>query len=166
MITVFVVGQDAALEKNAGPLGLLAAEGHEIGNHSFRHEPWLHLYDAEAIAAELQATEEHLQRATGQRPVGFRGPGFSLSADGARDPRHAADTSTMLHVSHVSRAPGPGVLLPLGEAGGRGEEKRKLLFGRFSEGFRPMKPYRWAVDGAELIEIPVTTMPIFGCRST
>jgi peptidoglycan/xylan/chitin deacetylase (PgdA/CDA1 family) len=43
-ITFFVVGQDAALERNRDALAALSAAGHEIGNHSFRHEPWLHLY--------------------------------------------------------------------------------------------------------------------------
>ena len=43
-ITFFVVGQDAVLEKNHGVLASLSAAGHEIGNHSFKHEPWLHLY--------------------------------------------------------------------------------------------------------------------------
>jgi hypothetical protein len=160
VITVFVVGQDAALEKNASPLGLLAAEGHEIGNHSFRHEPWLHLYDAEAVAAELQATEEHLERVTGQRPVGFRGPGFSLSAAVLKilaRRGYQYDASTF-----------PTFLGPLARAyyflsarlDAGEKDRRKLLFGRFAEGFRPIKPYRWAVDGAELVEIPVTTMPI------
>jgi hypothetical protein len=45
------------------------------------------------------------------------------------------------------------------------EEKRerKKLFGTFSEGLRSIRPYRWQVERAkgELIEIPVTTMPIF-----
>jgi hypothetical protein len=39
-------------------------------------------------------------------------------------------------------------------------EKRKGLFGKFQEGFRPLKPYQWKLMG-DLIEIPVTTMPIF-----
>ena len=43
-ITFFVVGQDAALEKNGRALRAISAAGHEIGNHSFRHEPWLHCY--------------------------------------------------------------------------------------------------------------------------
>ena len=30
--------------KNRAALRAIAAAGHEIGNHSFRHEPWLHLY--------------------------------------------------------------------------------------------------------------------------
>ena len=43
-ITFFIVGQDAALEKNQGAIRSIAAAGHEIGNHSFHHESWLHLY--------------------------------------------------------------------------------------------------------------------------
>ncbi|MGH7756410.1 MAG: polysaccharide deacetylase family protein, partial [Vulcanimicrobiaceae bacterium] len=39
-ITVFIVGQDAALERNHPALRSIAAAGHEIGNHSFHHEPW------------------------------------------------------------------------------------------------------------------------------
>ena len=42
-ITFFIVGQDAALDKNRESLRSIAAAGHEIGNHSFNHEPWLHL---------------------------------------------------------------------------------------------------------------------------
>src|SRR5437660_7036359 len=40
-ITFFIVGQDAALEKNLDAIASIAAAGHEIGNHSFNHEPWL-----------------------------------------------------------------------------------------------------------------------------
>ncbi|MEW6003591.1 MAG: polysaccharide deacetylase family protein, partial [Nitrospirota bacterium] len=43
-ITFFIVGQDAALDKNGDVLKLLTERGHEAGNHSFHHEPWLHLY--------------------------------------------------------------------------------------------------------------------------
>src|SRR5438270_4437962 len=34
-ITVFVVGQDAALPKNRAALAAIGGAGHEIGNHSF-----------------------------------------------------------------------------------------------------------------------------------
>src|SRR3982750_647036 len=43
-ITFFIVGQDAALQVNREAIASIAAAGHEIGNHSFSHEPWLHLY--------------------------------------------------------------------------------------------------------------------------
>ena len=55
--TVFVVGQDAALEKNAAALASIAAAGHEIGNHSFHHEPWLHRYSREQLECELERAE-------------------------------------------------------------------------------------------------------------
>jgi hypothetical protein len=38
---------------------------------------------------------------------------------------------------------------------------RKRLFGSFSEGFRPLRTYRWKSFGLQLLEIPVTTMPVF-----
>src|SRR5687768_14139770 len=40
-VTFFIVGQDAALPKNRDLLGAIADGGHEIGNHSYHHEPWL-----------------------------------------------------------------------------------------------------------------------------
>jgi hypothetical protein len=39
--------------------------------------------------------------------------------------------------------------------------KRKLLFGKLSDGFQPLKPYRWQIENETLTEIPVTTMPLF-----
>jgi peptidoglycan-N-acetylglucosamine deacetylase len=160
VITVFVVGQDAAVESNREVLRRLAREGHEIGNHSFHHEPWLHLYDADTIRAELAAAEERILAATGQRPVGFRGPGFSVSPivlEVLAQRGYQYDASTF-----------PTFLGPLARAyyfltarlDAGEKDKRKRLFGRFSEGFRPLRPYPWNVDGAEVIEIPVTTMPI------
>jgi hypothetical protein len=45
------------------------------------------------------------------------------------------------------------------------EEKafRKKLFGKLSDGFKPIRSYRWKIAGHDkgLIEIPVTTMPLF-----
>lgn len=78
-ITFFIVGQDAVLEKNRNALQSITAARHEAGNHSFHHEPWLHLYSYEKIDAEIAAAEASIEEVTGQKPVGFRGPGFSLS---------------------------------------------------------------------------------------
>ena len=38
-MTVFIVGQDASRDKNREALASISAAGHEIGNHSFNHEP-------------------------------------------------------------------------------------------------------------------------------
>jgi hypothetical protein len=37
--------------------------------------------------------------------------------------------------------------------------RRRALFGTLREGLRPNRPFRWALEERELVEIPVTTMP-------
>jgi hypothetical protein len=159
-ITFFVVGQDAALEKNADALKQIAAAGHEIGNHSFRHEPWLHLYSDAEIETELRSAQEAIEKVTGYRPRGFRGPGFSCSE---------ATLTTLKRLGYAYDASTfPTFLGPLARlyyfmhSGlSKNELKtRKALFGKFTEGLRPLKPYRWRTDAGELTEIPVTTMPL------
>jgi len=160
-ITFFVVGQDASREKNHNALRLISEAGHEIGNHSFNHEPWLHLYEEEEIVKELADTENAIEQVTGKKPVGFRGPGYSLSKTVLKvlhDRGYAYDCSTF-----------PTFLGPLARAyyfmttDLSEEEKvqRKKLFGTFSEGLRPLKPYQWSINNGTIPEIPVTTMPIF-----
>lgn len=159
-ISFFVVGQDAALEVNRAPLRALAEAGHEIGNHSFHHLPWLHLYAEPEIEAELARAEEVIEAATGRRPSGFRGPGFSLSAATLRVLQRRGyryDASTF-----------PTFLGPLARAyyfmtarmSPEERRKRAALFGTLSEGLRPNHPYRWALEDGELVEIPVTTLPL------
>jgi peptidoglycan-N-acetylglucosamine deacetylase len=161
-ITVFVVGQDAVLPRNRTSLAALAAAGHEIGNHSFCHEPWLHLYSQQEVEVEFDRAEEAIEQATGCRPIGFRGPGYSLSPTVLRvlaRRGYRYDASTF-----------PTFLGPLARAyyfltakGLSEQEKRQrsLLFGSFTEGFRPLRPYRWHTPEGSVVEIPVTTMPFF-----
>lgn len=159
-ITFFVVGQDAALDKNRDALQSIADAGHEIGNHSFHHEPWLHRYSSAQIADELSRAEDAIAAATDARPIGFRGPGYSFSqpllAELARR-GYEYDASTFpTFLGPVARA----YYFFRSNLKGQEREQRKLLFGKLAEGFRPLRPYRWPGLARELIEIPVTTMPI------
>ena len=61
-ITFFVVGQDAAIEKNHKILRSIIERGHEIGNHSFHHESWLKTYSKEKIEAEIEMAADALAR--------------------------------------------------------------------------------------------------------
>jgi hypothetical protein len=159
-ITFFVVGQDAALERNHAALREIALAGHEIGNHSFRHEPWLHLYPESEIDVEIQRAEEAIEHATGLRPHGFRGPGFSLSEATLRVLRRRGyqyDASTFpTYLGPLARA----YYFMTAKLTPREKEERRLLFGSFAEGRRPITPYRWRMNGETLLEIPVTTMPM------
>ena len=80
-ITFFVVGQDAAIEKNYKVLRSIIERGHEVGNHSFHHESWLKTYSKEKIEEEIIKAEEAIFKATGKTTNSFRGPGFSWSYD-------------------------------------------------------------------------------------
>lgn len=160
-ITVFIVGQDAALDENQERLHAIAAAGHEIGNHSFHHEPWLHLYSEEQIETELGRAEEHIERATGRRPLGFRGPGFSLSPATLRSLARRGyryDATTLpTFVGPLARA----YYFMSTRLSPEQERQRKMLFGTFADGWQPVRPYRWRTDAGELLEIPVTTLPMF-----
>lgn len=159
-ITFFVVGQDAALDRNRPVLKSIADAGHEIGNHSFHHEPWLHLYSPEQIAEELARAEQAIVEATGFRPTGFRGPGFSFS------PELLAELARRDYDYDASTFPtflGPVARLYYFFTSNLSREEmsdRKQLFGRFSEGFRSLRPYLWQGLDRPLLEIPVTTMPL------
>lgn len=158
-ITFFVVGQDAALPENRESLGSLAAAGHEIANHSFRHEPWLHRYSDPELDEELARAEEAIESATGERPVGFRGPGYSLSATTLRvlvRRGYAYDASTLpTYIGPLARA----YYFRTAELTPEQRTERELLYGTWSDGRRAVRPYRWLVDDRTLIELPVTTLP-------
>jgi hypothetical protein len=160
-ITFFIVGQDAALEKNREAIAAIAAAGHEIGNHSFRHEPWLHLYTEQELVEEFEKTEAALLDVTGKRPTGFRGPGYSLSPtvlDVLAERGYEYDCSTLpTYIAPLARA---YYFFKSPEMTDEEREKRKKLFGKLSDGFQSLSPQRLHIGDRELIEIPVTTFPI------
>ena len=160
-ITVFVVGQDAAIESNQPYLRNIAEAGHEIGNHSFRHEPWLHLYSSDELAEELENAERAISAATGVRPRGFRGPGFSLSDDTLRtlcERGYEYDASTLpTFIGPLARM----YYFLTASLSREDRDDRKALFGSVRDGLRPAKAYQWNTDAGDLLEIPVTTIPIF-----
>jgi len=96
------------------------------------------------------------------KPTGFRGPGFSWSIDLLKvleSRGYIFDASTL-----------PTYLGPLArmyyfwksDLSKKEKKARKELFGRFSEGFRSLKPYYWNLgENKKIMEIPVTTMPVF-----
>ena len=160
-ITFFVVGQDAVREQNHGALRQIAEAGHEFGNHSFNHEPWMQEYDEGRVIEELVETHGELERITGAAPVGFRGPGFCYSdtiLKALREMGYQFDASVL-----------PSILGPIARlyymrgANMTDEERatRRGLFGRFTDGFLPLKPFGWRIPEGDLLEIPVTTIPVF-----
>lgn len=160
-ITVFVVGQDAARAENRPALASIAAAGHEIGNHSLNHEPWLHRLSADQIRQELTQAHQAIQAVTGATPRGFRGPGFSLSADTLAtlaDLDYLYDATTLpTFIGPLARA----FYFRSARISAEERKQRAALFGDWRDGFQPIRPYRWQLEGRSLVELPVTTMPLF-----
>jgi len=150
--TVFVVGADAERDDGAQAVSDITAAGHEVANHSWGHEPWLHRYSPADLEAELVRAEDAIVAAGAPRPVGFRGPGYSVTSAlleilAARGYRY--DASTL-----------PTWIGPLARAyhNRTARDGAEDLFGGFGKVFAPNTPYRW--QGTGLVELPVTTMPL------
>lgn len=159
--TVFVVGADVEQEDGAKAVAAFVAAGHEVANHSYGHEPWLHRYSRAELEAEIVRTEEAVVAAGAPRPVGFRGPGYSVTPEllgllAERGYRYDA-TTLPTWIGPVARAyhnrsapPAPS---------GSGADARRDLFGPMTDGLAPVHPYHWQ-HAEGLLELPVTTMPI------
>ncbi|MEM8679184.1 MAG: polysaccharide deacetylase family protein, partial [Planctomycetota bacterium] len=156
--TFFVVGQDASDPQNHQPITAIAKAGHEIANHSFQHDPWLHRYSPQQLEDDLARTETCLRELTGQHPVGFRGPGFSHSVPLLQllaERGYEYECSTFpTFIGPLARLYYFAVSRDLSR---EEREERKQLFGGWKQGFRPLRPYRWSKVAPSLVEIPVTT---------
>ncbi len=78
--TAFCIGEELEEPGAAAAIRALAGAGHEIGNHTWSHDYALTRRPAERIAEEVRRGASAAERAAGRRPVGFRAPGYALSA--------------------------------------------------------------------------------------
>lgn len=160
-ITFFLVGKDLEKDENVKEVEKITKAGLSIANHSYNHEPWLHTYSYDQINKEINTTDSLLQSITGQKPIGFRGPGFSYSnklfkvlmANG-----YKYDASTLpTFIGPMAR----WYYFKTAELSREEREKRKYLFGKISEGFRRNNPhYLTITKNSQIAELPVTTFPI------
>jgi hypothetical protein len=159
-ITVFVVGQDAALPHHRDVLRSIADAGHEIGNHSFKHEPYLASYSPSEIEAELRNADDAIRGATGASIVGFRGPGYARSPvilDVLSRMGYDYEASTLpTYIGPLARA----YYFRTSKLSPEEREKRKALFGSFKDGLEPLQIRTVEAAGRQMALIPVTTMPI------
>lgn len=159
--TIFVVGQDLLASEGVDAVRSLAQAGHDLGNHSFHHEPWLHLYDHEKIAYELDKTDELLEQIGGRHSLGFRGPGYS---DSPLVHQALVERGYRYCASQMSSCLGPVargyyfLKTGLKREQRRGREK---LFGSFGAGLGKNRPYQLPLGTPKLWMMPVTVFPLF-----
>jgi peptidoglycan-N-acetylglucosamine deacetylase len=159
--TVFVVGRDAAKSEHQSLLKSLVQAGNEMGNHSWSHEPWMQQGSPAEVEHEIAAAEDAILAATGERTVGWRGPGFCCSPEilsTLKRRGYQYDGSTFpTFLGPIAR------LYYLATAKPDAEQHKQLetLYGSLSDGLRSLKPYHWETAHGPLLELPVTTFPFF-----
>lgn len=78
--TLFAIGEDLEDSTAARALAEAARAGWEVASHSYSHDYALALRPLPAIREDLRRADEAIAAATGQAPVGFRAPGYTLTA--------------------------------------------------------------------------------------
>ncbi len=154
-LTVFVVGRDLQHGADRDAVRRLSDAGCEVANHSQNHLPWLDRLNAEEMLDEVATSEEAIETLLGEKPVGFRAPGFSWSPElfnllTRRGYRYDASTwptpigpLVRRYSARLSSAP----------------PQRPQRFGTLRDGFRRLSPYIITTPNGALVEVPVTTMP-------
>jgi len=158
--TVFCVGEELEDPAAAADIRALAQAGHEIGNHTFSHDYALTRRTAREISDEVRRGGEAILGAVGIAPVGFRAPGYTLSAPllaALADQGYRYDASAFpAFPYHLAKA---GVMAALALAGRASrailDRPRVLLAPR--EPYRPSAVEPYARGALGLVEIPVAT---------
>ena len=155
-LTLFAVGADLGQEKNAARLRALSARGHEIANHSLDH-----LYDLvrcppAELRRQVRESSDLLEAAIGQRPLGFRAPGYAVSDDLFRILREEGfryDSSVFpCPAYYLGKAAVLGAMRLGGRRSGTVLDSPAMLRA-------PTRPYRvgepYWVKGSGILELPI-----------
>lgn len=135
--TFFTLGWVA--KRHPGLLRRIAEAGHEIASHGLDHRR-VFTMDETMFRADLEAARKAIEDAVGRSPTGYRAPSFSIDA---RTPWAHPVLAEQGYVYSSSVAP--------------------LRHDHY--GWRESPRFAWRpVAGAELIELPVTTVDVAGRR--
>jgi len=161
----FVVGRDMGRADKRRLARDLAADGHEIANHSWSHRIGITRLPWGALWSEIGRGHDAIARAGLPAPRGFRAPGYDVDA---RVLRALADLGYAYDASMLPTRLAP--LLRLADAWlSRRWQPGKRQFGRVAYGSAPRVPYRpnrFAIrrgareerEDSGILEIPVSTL--------
>ena len=159
-LTLFAVGADLGRQQSADRLRDQVRLGHEIGNHSLDHRYDLTRLEPDEMARQIVDSASAIEAATGQRPVGFRAPGYTVSDEllelVARS-GHVYDSSVFPCLAYWSMKLG---VLGLQRLAARRSE---AIVGTPQALVAPAGPYRVGTRfwqrGTGLLELPIQTTP-------
>lgn len=150
--TIFAIGRDLSAGRGEGEIAALHKAGHEIASHSFDHDYALSRRAPERINDDLARAEEAIAQVTGERPVGFRAPGYTLSerlVDLLRARGYAYDSSLLPSPAYyAAKAAAIGALALAGRSS-------RSILGHVTQLVRPRTPHRHR----GLLELPIAVLP-------
>ena len=168
--TAFVIGESVQGESRGAEaarraLRYLVQAGHEIGNHTFSHDYSLTTRARAMIDTEIQRAGRAIARITGERPVGFRAPGYnvdtpifeSLAAQG-----YVYDSS--IFPSGLYYGARAAIIAAMRLVGRRSSS----MPGRPQQLLAPLSPYRpdpktfWRHGEGKVVELPIAVVPRTG----
>jgi len=130
--TFFVLGYVA--DQHPALVEHIQAEGHEIGVHGYYHR-FVSRSTPDEFARDLERCIEAVERITGERPLGFRAPYFSVNGN----------TPWVFDILQAQGLRYDSSLFPT----------RNMLYGYPGA---PRFPHRLPLDGRSLMEFPVSTV--------
>jgi len=162
--TFFTVGRDLQGDaEGRSVLADLAKAGHEIASHTYSHPYDLVRLGRAAIVDEIERAEASIEEACGSAPVGFRAPGYEISAeliDVLCSRGYRYDSSTFPAIPYyLAKAAVMGVLRAAGRKSGS-------ILGSPMVLMAPHAPYRPAAGSPyrkgelPIVEMPVTVTPL------
>jgi peptidoglycan/xylan/chitin deacetylase (PgdA/CDA1 family) len=171
-LTLFTIADDMGRQENRAIIANAARRGHEIASHTRDHRYDLVRLDRAAMTEQVEGAAAILAEVTGERPRGFRAPGYTFTGELAtvlRDVGHGYDSSVFgcpaYYCAKAAALTVYGIL---------GRTSRSIL-GEPEVLLAPRRPYRlgepyWR-EGDGLPELPIQVtpgirMPIIGTNVT
>jgi peptidoglycan-N-acetylglucosamine deacetylase len=162
--TLFVVGKDLDEDSDGKRIVAdLARAGHEIASHSYSHFYNLVRLPREQKASELDRAHAAIANACGRAPVGFRAPGYAISAElidllCARGYRY--DSSAFPAIPYyLAKAAVLAAMRMTGRKSGSILDSAKVL-GAPCTPYRPAAGAPYRRGDLPIIELPVTVTPL------
>jgi peptidoglycan/xylan/chitin deacetylase (PgdA/CDA1 family) len=155
-LTLFAVGSDLARPGAASKLAKAHALGFEIGNHTLDHRYDFVRLGRDEIRRQVVAGADAIEKATGERPVGFRAPGYTITDevfDVLGDLGVAYDASVFPSPAYfAAKAAAIGLIALRGRTSRSIVDDPRVLTSP-TRPYRVGRPYR--TKGAGLVELPV-----------
>lgn len=161
--TFFAVGDDLEDAGNVAQLRRAHQAGVEIGNHTYSHDYAVSRRPKAEIDAEVARGEERISEAVGERPRGFRAPGYTLSPDLYSvlcERGYLYDSSTFPAVPYyAAKAAVMGALKVAGRPSKAILDSPRVL-GAPRQPYRPDPKDPYSRGEGPVIELPIAVAPL------